>query len=676
MAQSICEPKLPATGADKCVLTNVSKDDATTNDVAEINVSVHSASTCTETIPGETSKLIARTQQNVDIVGGKPLLNFRMNSKPCVGLWDTGSMVCLVNANWLKRELPDVDILGLHEVSQGVKHISLTAANGGEIVLKGVAMLNFSLSGCDSSWQVPFLVSTQKLPHPIIGYNLIQHIVKEGGIRPEVLKSAIPSLSDPVAMINTIEEEGKFYNVIATDTVVVPANNIVMVDCKIAGKLRFGCPVIFQPNLLLDPSLSCPEFVSNEELLCLKIPVMNKSDSDVTLDKLSILGSVEAVGEIVEFETGKLSERTTVVSSVQSLAEVESDGWLPNVNLSHLPSAQRKLVERLLLKHNRCFARDPLDLGAMESLQLKINLHDHVPVHKSYRKIPPQLYTEVKEFLDSLLLNGFIQKSESPYASPIVCARKSCGSLRSCVDYRKLNSKTIPDRMPIPRISDVIESLSGKRWFSTLDMTKAYHQGFIEEESRKYTAFSTPWTLYEWVRIPYGLTNAPPVFQRKINDIFEDLLYKICTVYLDDVLTFSDSFSAHLEDLDTILTRIESQGIKLNPTKCHLFKNSVKYLGKIISCDGYHDDPTKTEVVERLLKSPPTTVKELRKLLGFLGYYRSSIPNFARITKPLYDMLKKQSDKDTPRKPKELINWRPEHQLIVHELSSTWYLLK
>ena len=183
----------------------------------------------------------------------------------------------------------------------------------------------------------------------------------------------------------------------------------------------------------------------------------------------------------------------------------------------------------------------------------------------------------MKSYLENLELNGWIKRSQSSFSSPIVCVRKKDGSLRLCVDYRDLNLKTIPDRMPIPRINDILDSLGGKSWFSTLDMTKAYHQGFVSDDSRKYTAFTTPWALYEWIRIPYGLKNASPKFQRFMNKCLGDIRDIICVPYMDDVLGFSTTFEEHLEDPEKILIRLMAKGVKLRPDKCNLFKRSVKY---------------------------------------------------------------------------------------------------
>ena len=123
-------------------------------------------------------------------------------------------------------------------------------------------------------------------------------------------------------------------------------------------------------------------------------------------------------------------------------------------------------------------------------------------------------------------------------------------------DYCRLNAKTIPDAQPIPHIQDILDSLGGKQWFTTLDMSKAYHQGYIAEEFRHLTAFSTPWTLLEWIRMPFGLRNCPPAFQQYINNVLGDLKGSICEPYLDDILVHSVTFEEHVEDVKKVLSRL------------------------------------------------------------------------------------------------------------------------
>ena len=194
--------------------------------------------------------------------------------------------------------------------------------------------------------------------------------------------------------------------------------------------------------------------------------------------------------------------------------------------------------------------------------------------------------------------------------------RKKCGAMRLCVDYRELNRRTIPDKYPLPRIQEMLDNLSGMGWFSTLDLGKAYHQGKIHEDSQHRTAFATPFGLYEWVRIPFGLMNAPSAFQRAIENCLHGLRDEICAPYLDDTLVYSADFDTHLENTRTVLRRLRSHGVKLNPKKCKLFFNEVSYLGRVISKDGYKMDPKNVEPVLALKDLKPSKLEEVRRLVG------------------------------------------------------------
>jgi len=150
------------------------------------------------------------------------------------------------------------------------------------------------------------------------------------------------------------------------------------------------------------------------------------------------------------------------------------------------------------------------------------------------------------------------------------------------------------------------------------------------------TAFVTPWDWYEWVRIPFGLRNTLEDFQRFIKDCLEGLRDEICVPYLDDVIALSRNFDEHIENIRVVLRRLREHGIKLKARKCKLFKSKVNYLGRIFSADGYRADPSNVKAMLALKETNPKTVGDVRKVLGLLGYYRTYIQDFSRISQPSF----------------------------------------
>jgi len=189
----------------------------------------------------------------------------------------------------------------------------------------------------------------------------------------------------------------------------------------------------------------------------------------------------------------------------------------------------------------------------------------------------------------------------------------------------------------------------------------------VSKESRVATAFITPCGLYEWIRIPFGLMNAPVNFQRCMERCLGELRDKVVIPYLDDIIVFSRTFEEHFEHLRTVLRKLREHGVKLKPRKCSLFKREVQFLGRVVSCDDYRMDPGCVKAIEKLKEVSARTVGEVRQLAGILSYFRRYIKNFARIAKPIYDLLT-STGKDGQPPSKTPTCWVREQQLALQEL--------
>ena len=303
------------------------------------------------------------------------------------------------------------------------------------------------------------------------------------------------------------------------------------------------------------------------------------------------------------------------------------------VNLSALSAEEREEACLLLGKYASVFSSHDGDLGCTNLIAHEIPLLDDTPIRQRYRRIPPSEYEVVKEHISQLLDAQVIRESCSPFASPIVLVKKKDGSLRLCVDYRQLNNKTRKDAFPLPRIEESLDALTGARWFSTMDLASGYNQVPVAEADRPKTAFCTPFGLFEWNRMPFGLCNAPSTFQRLMQRIFGDQQCQSLLLYLDDIVVFSSTFQQHLERLEVVLQRLKYESLKAKLSKCAFFQHEVRYLGHIISAKGVSTDPGKVEAVASW--QPPTTILELRSFLGFASYYQRFVEGFAKLAAPL-----------------------------------------
>ena len=326
-----------------------------------------------------------------------------------------------------------------------------------------------------------------------------------------------------------------------------------------------------------------------------------------------------------------------------TLAEAErQDLLLEKLDLSGLeawPEDQAGKARSLLKEYHDIFSLEKRDMGHTNATKHKIVLKDPdtPPFKECFCRIPPPQLDEVREHLKLMLDAGVIRPSNSLWCNAVVLVRKKDGSLRFCIDFRKLNSLTVKDSHPLPRICETLESLAGAAHYSTFDMNSGFWQVPMDEESKQYTAFTLgSMGLYECESMPFGLCNAPPTFQRLMQNCLGELNLTYCLIYLDDVIVFSETPEEHLWRMRVVFDHLCEHSLKLKPSKCEVFKSEINYLAHHVSQKGVL--PSKKNLESIVQCPPPDRYTKVKSFVGLVGHYRCFIKGFAKIAAPLYDL--------------------------------------
>ena len=324
------------------------------------------------------------------------------------------------------------------------------------------------------------------------------------------------------------------------------------------------------------------------------------------------------------------------------------------------PTEQAEKARSLLREYHNIFSLEKHDTGHTKAAKHKIVLKDPdtPPFKERFRRIPPPQLDEVRAHLKMMLDAGVIRPSNSPWCNAVVLVRKKDGSLRFCIDFRRLNSLTVKDSHPLPRICETLESLAGVAHYTTIDMNSGFWQVPMDDESKQYTAFTLgSMGLYECESMPFGLCNAPRTFQRLMLNCLGELNLTYCLIYLDDVIIFSKTEEEHLEWMRVVFDRFREHGLKLKPSKCEVFKTEINYLAHHVSKRGVLPSKKNLEAIAQC--PPPDTYTKVKSFVGLVGHYRRFIKGFANIAAPLYDLTsgenkdKKSKHLDLPLEARE-----------------------
>ena len=390
-----------------------------------------------------------------------------------------------------------------------------------------------------------------------------------------------------------------------------------------------------------DVILGMPWFVANQ-------PVIDWVNGDVSFDNITVSAShCECATTKRSSDRDETSSAIEITALQLKRAARKANNVLFIALVQQLHNAEQSRAEEIDVDAQRLLARFsdvfpdelPSGLPPKRDLDHAIELVDGAvaPSRPVYRMSPAEL-NELKKQLNELIEKEFIQPSKSPYGAPVIFVKKKDGSSRMCVDYRALNKLTIKNKHPLPRIEELLDRLSGARWFSKIDLRSGYHQVRIAPNDVAKTAFRTRYGHYEFKVLPFGLTNAPATFMALMQRVFSQYLDVFVVIFLDDILIYSNNRQDHIKHVAAVLQTLREHKLYAKASKCEFFKQRVDFLGYTITSEGITMDVSKVKAIREWphLK----TVRDVRSFLGLAGYYRKFVRDFSKIAAPLTELLK------------------------------------
>lgn len=596
------------------------------------------------------------------LIGPPSVVSVKVNGHGCDALFDSGSQVTIIFESWYQAYLSDVPI-------RPVSGLALWGLSESEISYpyRGYVVVDIEypakVAGADQTVTVLALICPQPRTADqtpiIVGTNashirrLVQQckdngidITKTWGIKACYSDNQLTALGTAAAL----EEEGDIGCVLwqGPGPLTLPPGGDCTAVCKVEYKLQVDKEILMVDSSPVAPLpagvLLQPTVVPSEEVNVnhFRILVQNESLSETVIPVGTVIGHMYLTDAVTSLSPSKTADTEFDVNQINFGDSPVSEEW-------------KERLRQKLSTRSQVFSLQEWDVGLAKGVEHTIRLSDSRPFRERSRRLAPADLEDVRKHLHELLRAGIIKESRSPYASPIVIVRKKNGAVRMCIDYRLLNSRTIPDQYTTPCIDDVLHSMTGSKWFSVLDLRSGYYQIAMAEEDKEKTAFICPLGFFQFERMPQGITGAPATFQRLMEKAVGDMNLLEVLVYLDDLIVFGRTLEEHEERLLKVLDRLAEVGLKISFDKCQFCLPKVKYLGHIVSANGVSPDPAKVEAVTSWPQ--PTHLKALQSFLGFCGYYRRFIANYAAIVRPLSELTKgyaptqrgKKSEKDNTK---------------------------
>lgn len=477
------------------------------------------------------------------------------------------------------------------------------------------------------------------------------------------------------AKFHVIQQESNipFDGIIGNDFLEIQQANIDFEKRELRIK-SLPFPIVL--NLNLNPNQSGSYFLNPRSETLIEVDILNDGVTEGITPEISICKGVYLARSLVKVD-GNNKAITTILntnnckvkiehiklylepfqenhSQVFSYCQNQSTKISPerlkllkeNIRTDHLNPEEKSSVLETCMEFNDLFYLPNDELTSTKTLTHEIKLSNAIPIQSRNYRYPEVHKKEVTKQIEKMLKQKIIRPSVSPYSSPLWVVPKKLDASgekkwRVVIDYRGLNNVTIGDAYPIPLPEEIFDEIGYSKYFTTLDLANGFHQIEVKPEDIPKTAFSTPLGHYEFLRMPFGLRNAPSTFQRLMNTVLSGLQGMQCLVYVDDIVIFASSLEEHKNKLKAVFNRLRENNLLLQPDKCEFLRKEIVYLGHKISENGVAPN---NEKIKAVMDYPiPKSPKQIKQFLGLIGYYRRFVKDFAKIAKPLTLLLKKDA---------------------------------
>ena len=423
----------------------------------------------------------------------------------------------------------------------------------------------------------------------------------------------------------TEDMESGINRVSVAKTIRIPPRHNRAISVSIRGHDIKTPTACFIASQYTDPEVKLIDGVHDiSHSATLQVLVINNSNQHVNFPKGMKIGHLEPpIDELTQMPINSATTQWMLPETVKP------DSFTPPKYQLDLTIQQQ--LNNLLGTFKDQFAKDEMTIGTTPLTQMSIDTGDSDPVSQKPYPVAMKHYNWVKEEINKLLEAGVIRNSHSSWSAPIIVVPKGDGGKCLVIDYRALNKVMRKFIWPMPKVEDIFSQLNGAKYFSTLDLRAGYHHIRLTTDSIPKTAFTSPFGKYEYVKVPFGLAQAPAYFQELMTGVLKDLPFAMA--YLDDIIIYSSTPEEHLQHIKTVFEKLHHAKLSMKLSKCHFFAKEIQYLGHILGVEGIRPVPAKTEAIKAM--HPPVNPKQVRAFLRLVGYYRKFIKNFAKITKPL-----------------------------------------